>query len=524
MDDIRSKQQTTRRGIRWWPAVVFVFLAAVAIFWVRAQEGWPFQKRNLTTAQVVIVGGILMLLWWTFLSRAPKRLRLTVTFGLVGAFVMGAALFRIRGVSGDLLPILEFRWAKTTATQTPPSSSTNRTAGPALPFAEATNSFPQFLGPGRNGFLPGPKLQTNWGAHPPELLWRRSIGAAWSGFAIVGNVALTQEQRESKESVVALDLTSGQLLWSHSNPAHYDTTIAGEGPRATPTVFGNRVFTCGATGILNCLDLVRGRLLWSHDVVAESQAKVLPWGCASSPLIVNDLVVVHGGEGTGRSLFAYRIEDGKPAWVGGNSDAGYASPVLATFAGSLQVLAFNDGSVSGHDPATGMTLWERPWGNGNVVCSTPVVVSSNRVLFSSGYGVGAELLEISQSTTGKFSVKQVWKSIRMKAKFAHLFARDGFLYGLDDGIFACVDLQDGSQRWKEGRYGHGQGLLVGDLYLLMAESGELVLLRPTPEAPNELARFRMFHTKTWNPIALSGDLLLVRNDREAACVRLKLQP
>jgi outer membrane protein assembly factor BamB len=112
----------------------------------------------------------------------------------------------------------------------------------------------------------------------------------------------------------------------------------------------------------------------------------------------------------------------------------------------------------------------------------------------------------------------------MKAKFAHLFARDGFLFGLDDGIFACVDLQDGSQRWKEGRYGHGQGLVVGEHYLLLAESGELILLRPTAESPNELARHRVFATKTWNPIALAGDYLLVRNDREATCLKLKVQP
>jgi hypothetical protein len=111
----------------------------------------------------------------------------------------------------------------------------------------------------------------------------------------------------------------------------------------------------------------------------------------------------------------------------------------------------------------------------------------------------------------------------MKAKFAHLFVRDGFLFGLDDGIFACVDLKDGSQRWKEGRYGHGQGLLVGEFYLLMSELGELVLLRPTPDSPSELARFRVFNSKTWNPIALSGNLLLVRNDEEAACLRLPVK-
>jgi outer membrane protein assembly factor BamB len=239
---------------------------------------------------------------------------------------------------------------------------------------------------------------------------------------------------------------------------------------------------------------------------------------------VQELVIVHGGEKASRSLFAFRVTDGQLAWSGGNDDASYASPSFATLADAPQILAFNDGSVSGHSPTTGEALWQRRWGNGNVVCASPVIVSSNRVLFSSGYGVGAELLEIKRTDSGKFSADLVWKSIRMKAKFAHVFARDGFLYGLDDGIFACVDLADGAQRWKEGRYGHGQGLLVGDLYLLLAESGELVLLRPTPEAPNEVARLRVFDAKTWNPPALAGDLLLVRNDREAACLRLKVSP
>ena len=509
--------------MRWWPGLALLFIALALAGWVRTQSDWPFQKRNLTTAQIVIVTGMLLLLWWTFLSRAPKRLRLGITFGLVGLAVMGAALFRLRGVTGDMLPILEFRWSQRTPPTAPPPLEK---IGPTTIDSRARQAradFPQFLGPDRNGVLSGPPLQTNWVAHPPALVWRRPVGPAWSGFAISGNVCLTQEQREANEYVVAYDLTTGEPLWSHSDPAHFSTTIAGEGPRATPAVVSNRVFTFGSTGILNCLDLGKGGLLWSHDVVTEAGAKGPQWGCASSPLIVDDLVVVQGGEGVTPSLFAYRIETGKQVWAGGTTDASYSSPVLATLAGSPQVLAFNNGSVSGHDPATGATLWEHPWGNGNVVCASPVVVSSNRVLFSSGYGVGAELLEISRNHTGNFSVHQVWKSIRMKSKFAHLFARNGFLYGLDDGIFACVDLQDGSLRWKEGRYGHGQGLLVGDLYLLMAESGELVLLRPTPESPNELGRHRVFNAKTWNPIALSGDLLLVRNDREAACLRLQVR-
>lgn len=136
--------------------------------------------------------------------------------------------------------------------------------------------------------------------------------------------------------------------------------------------------------------------------------------------------------------------------------------------------------------------------------------------------MGAELLKLSRNDGG-LQVESLWQSNRMKAKFSHLFTRDGCVFGLDDGIFACVDLKDGSRHWREGRYGHGQGLVVGEHYLLMAENGELVLLHPTREAPKELTRLRVFHSKTWNPIALAGDLLLVRNDREAACLRLPVQ-
>lgn len=503
--------------MRWWPGIAVTVSCIVCLLWVHVQQEWPFQRRNQTSALLLIVTAILLVVWWTFLSRAPNRLRLSVTFGLVGLALVSAALFRFQGVSGDLLPILEFRWKTVSVAKLPETNSIATTAQ----ITVSTNaSFPQFLGPNRDGVLAGPTLDTNWTVRPPQILWRQKVGAGWSGFAVSGNVAITQEQRGGDEYVAAYELLTGKPLWSHSDKALYNTVIAGEGPRATPTIVSNRVFTFGATGLLNCLDLATGKPLWSHDVVKESGGKVLAWGCASSPLVVSNLVIVHGGEAGRNSLYAYQMEDGKPAWSSGASDPSYASPILAMLAGVPQVLAFNDRTISSHNPTNGTQLWQRPWGNGNVVCSSPVIISSNRVLFSSGYGVGAELLEVLRSDTGKLTVTQLWKSIRMKAKFSHLFARDGFLYGLDDGVFACVDLKDGSQRWKEGRYGHGQGLVVDDYYVLMSEPGELLLLRPTPDAPNEIARFRVFDAKTWNPPALVDDLLLVRNDREAVCLRL----
>ena len=378
MADSTIESKPVLRPVRWWLGVRLALLGLAAVIWTRFQGDWPFQKRNLITYEILIVTAIALLIWWTFLSRAPKRLRLSVTFGLVGIAIAGAVLFRLGGMSGDMAPILEFRWARH---QRPAASAQTNSFSPTHIFPSATDSaFPQFYGPNRDGVLPGPRLETNWITHPPEVVWRKEVGAGWSGFVVVGDVCLTQEQRGSDECVVAHSLKTGEQLWAHTDVARYNTTIAGEGPRATPTVVSNRVFTFGATGILNCLDLAAGSRIWSRDVVKESGGNVPQWGATSSPLIVDDLVIVHGGEGGSHSLFAFRSADGVPVWKGGTGPS-YSTPLLATLAGVPQVLAFNDGSISGLNPKSGATLWQRTWGNGNVVCASPVVVSSNRVCF-----------------------------------------------------------------------------------------------------------------------------------------------
>jgi outer membrane protein assembly factor BamB len=150
----------------------------------------------------------------------------------------------------------------------------------------------------------------------------------------------------------------------------------------------------------------------------------------------------------------------------------------------------------------------------------PIVIPGDRLLVSSGYGVGSELLQIQRDAGGIFSATRIWKSTRLKAKFTDLIYRDGFIYGLDDGIMVCLDASSGEQKWKEGRYGHGQEILVGDVVLVTAESGEIILLDPNPQGSRELTRFPALHGKTWNPPALAGQYLLVRNDKEAACFRL----
>ncbi len=511
-----------RRPIRWWPAWLIVGVAVTAVAIVRFRSDLAFQQRNMTTGGIALGAALLLSLWWVFLSRARARLRIGVALGGVAVLAMGAALFRIRGVTGDFVPIIVPRW--TNSARPPATASATITAFPphaldAAPLV-ARADFPQFLDPDRNAIIAGPTLNPDWTAHPPEVLWRMKVGPGWSGFAVVGRRALTQEQDGPQERVTCYDLASGRLLWAHSDAALYDNPVGGVGPRATPTVVGDRVFTLGSTGRLNALDLATGKLRWTHDLVAETGAKIPDWGYAGSPLFLNGRIIVSAGGTAQKSLLAYDAETGALIWAAGDAEAGYGSPFVATLGGRRQILAYNHRRISAHDAANGAVLWEFPWGIGYPHVAVPVIAGPDRVVFSAGYGVGAVMLEVKPEANHGLAVTEVWRTLKLKAKFANPVARDGFLYGLDDGMLVCLDLKDGTQIWKAGRHGHGQGLLIGDLFLLMAENGELILLRPTPTGPNELHRFRVFSAKSWNPIALAGDLLLVRTDQEAACLRV----
>jgi outer membrane protein assembly factor BamB len=521
-DHARSPGGNGSPGVRWWPAWIILALAAGALAWVGLTNRLNHQEQYLRSAAVLLGTGLLLLLWSLFFARLHGRVRLILVGAVFGSLALVVCLFRLRGVTGDLLPILEWRWAGAAR----PVAVAGAASGSARPQAAVVppptgHDFPQFLGPRRDATMPGTRLERDWKTHPPQFLWRHEVGAGWSGFAVAGPYAITQEQRGEKEVVAAYDLTTGRSLWTHADAAHYNTTIAGEGPRATPTIVSNRVFTLGATGWLNCLDLRTGATLWTTNVIQDNQTKLPEWGMSSSPLVWGEWVIVSPGGGS-QSLVAYQAATGWRAWTSGRDGPGYGSPCPATLVGVEQVLAFNSGSVAAFDRWTGKLLWDYPWPRGHPHVAMPVVLGPDRVLVSSGYGTGSELLQVRRDDAGGWSAARLWKSVRLKAKFTNLVQRDGHIYGLDDGILACLDAATGEQRWKEGRYGHGQVLLVGDLLLVSAESGDLVLVEPVPLEHRELGRVTIFTRKTWNPPALAGPYLLVRNDLEAACYRLAL--
>jgi outer membrane protein assembly factor BamB len=340
------------------------------------------------------------------------------------------------------------------------------------------------------------------------------------------------EQRGSDEMVTCYDVRDGSLKWWHSVQTRHSTLAGGVGPRATPTIHDGKVYTLGATGILSCLDGSSGREIWSHNLLerigvdANQDMAAIEWGRAASPLIVDQKVVVPlGGPALGpfTTLIAFDKDDGAVLWEGGDCQASYSSPCLAELAGVRQILIVCQDYVCGHDPERGRMLWSYPWpGNStsDANVTQPAVVSDRRILLTKGYGGGAKLLELSR-TGQAWDVREVWKDWRLlKTKFANVALLDGFVYGLSDGILECVDLEQGNRRWKDGRYGHGQVLGVGDLLVIMSESGEVALVEARPDAYNQLGSFQALEGKTWNNPCLWGRFLLVRNAQEAACFQL----
>ncbi len=486
-----------------------------------------------------LVGIGLLALWYLVFGWGPLVVR-AKRFGwfVLAAVILGVGfrvLFRYDGsTSGASLPRYVWRWSPPQGERTPVFSKSDTPRHPK-PLAEGTVEgvvdSPQFYGPGRDAtWSPDTIIASfDWENHPPEELWRQPIGQGWSGFAVVGRRALTMEQRGEEEHVTCYDLLTGDLLWSHRDEARYYTAaargareMAGDGPRAVPTVSGNRVYTYGATGVLNCLSLETGEAIWQREVIKDLGKRLPEWGKSTSPLVIDDLdlLVVSGVENGAPTLLAFTLETGEPAWTYAGNGTSYSSPTLITLHGERQVVSVNGHDVTGHDPLTGEERWRFDWPGRFPKVAQPVPVGDDRLLVTASYGAGSYLLQVGKGDDGAWTVSELWKSTRLKTKFSTAVVRDGHAYGLDEGRLACVDLADGSRVWKDGKYGFGQNLLVGDRLLIQAEAGDVVLVDATPEAFREIARIDALDSMTWNPPTLAGRYLLVRNDREAICFRL----
>jgi outer membrane protein assembly factor BamB len=614
MTAIQTNAATPRRPLRLWPGVVAVASQWLIRFVIPVVVPLVGLEADLIGVIGGVAGGLAVLVWWLFFSRAPwserlgaiavmivvmaatpRILHVSIQDGMMGfmffiygiptlslAFVGWAvlsrrladgprratmvasillgcavwALVRTNGIVGGANSDLAWRWTPTAeerllasapaALNTDPAG-TARGATVALPPAPAAEApvekplvapatdkplsppvktitervadWPGFRGRDRNNIIRGVRIETDWSKSPPVALWHRPIGPGWSSFAVDGNFFYTQEQRGDDEIVACYDMATGMPVWMHRDPTRFWESNGGAGPRATPTLSNGRVYTFGATGILNALDARDGSVLWSHNATADTGKTVPGWGFSSSPLVVGDLVVVHAG-----LLVAYDRVTGVRRWIGPDRGGGYSSPQLFTIDGVAQIVLMSGAGATAVSPADGTPLWEHAFAGAPIV--QPASIGGGDLLISTtgaAGGEGARRIAVARGPRG-WTVEERWASNGLKPYFNDFVVHKGHAFGFDGSILACIDLEDGKRKWKGGRYGNGQLVLLTDqdLLLVLSEEGELALVSATTDKFTEIARFPALEGKTWNHPVLVGDVLLVRNGEEMAAFRLSL--
>jgi len=567
-----SDEETGQKTLRLKPGVVIVILQWLVWFVV------PLLIPGSAVAGVLggLLGGLAILVWWAFFSRAPRFERwgavLLMIAALVGtsqvihesiatamqggmflifsvpvmslalvAWAVGSrklkerprlilmvvtillasgvwTLLRTEGMTGEARHDFKWRWSETREEKFMAITGEELTALPSVSEAMGSRAeWPGFRGPNRDGIVYGVKIETDWSASPPTELWRRQIGPGCSSFSVHGTLIYTQEQRGEDEIVSCYNLDTGEPVWIHRDPARFWDSHAGAGPRSTPTLSKGRVYTMGATGIISVLDAGNGDVIWSRNAASDTDTELPGWGFTCSPLVVGDVVIVAAAG----SLIAYDIATGETSWSGPEGGSGYSSPHLLTIEGIKQVLFMNGVGAISLAPADGSILWELPWPQGDRILQ-PGIAANGDVLLNTGGTEGMKCITVSQGSGG-WTIDEHWTSAQLKSYFNDIVVHEDLAFGFVGPGLACIELGEGKRKWKGGRYG-GQIILLADqdLLLVLTEKGEIALVEAAPDKLTELTRFQAIEGKTWNHPVLVGDILLVRNTQEMAAFRLPL--
>jgi outer membrane protein assembly factor BamB len=491
-----------------------------------------------TTYLTLPMGMIAFAVATVCLSSRRPMVRTGMALGCAFAGFGFSILLRNEGMTGDYQLGAHWRWTPTAEavmlaggkSGPPAKGNAAGNSRPAMNADTMTKSFahpewPEFRGANRAGLALGPRISTDWAAHPPELLWKIPVGPAWSSFVVAGQLLFTQEQRGPMETVVCYDAETGREIWQRQIEGRFDDPLGGPGPRATPTIANGGLYVMGATGALLRLDPASGEVVWKQDLTTVPGRKVPMWGFAASPLVSGGVVIVHAGGTDDKSLLGFDTTSGAFRWSVAAGTDSYASPQSSTIAGETLVLMLSNDGLVLVDAATGKVRLNYEWKFSQYRALQPQVIGNDMILLPTGMNMGTRAIQVSKSN-GEFTAKELWTSRNLKPDFTDLVTYQGHAFGNDAGLWTCIDLKTGERKWKGGRYGKGQALLLEDsgLLLIAAEQGQVAIISADPTGYREVASFKALEGKTWNHPVVVGDRLYVRNAQEAAAYRLPLAP
>lgn len=398
-----------------------------------------------------------------------------------------------------------------------------------VPDPASGEDWSRWRGPRGDGTWQAPEITHHWPTTGLPQVWRHDLGGGYGGISVAqGRVCVMDRQTAPKdvERILCFDAVTGAVLWSREWGVDYTNVAYGNGPRATPTIIEDRVYTLGAVGNLFCLSLADGSVHWSKNLVADSGARVPLWGLSASPLIFHSTVIVHTGAQPDGSLLALDRESGAERWRALPDPAGYATPMLINHAGQTQLVAWTPSHVHCVAPENGRMLWSTPFEvtYGNAIADP--IFHDGLVLVSSYYEGSLAI----RAPTGAEEPEIVWRErLNLRGLMSQPLYRQGYGYLLDKrhGL-TCFEFASGRKLWDDdnrltpkGRNPQASLVWTGDndRALVLNSDGELVLIRLNPGGYVEEARARIIG-ETWAHPAYAGNCVYARSDTEIVCVLL----
>ena len=408
--------------------------------------------------------------------------------------------------------------------KTPPAPK--KAAPPAPPPPPPGVAWTQWGGPRRNFQTDATGLKDTWPASGPRVVWKRPLGEGYSAPSVENGVLYTMYGKPREEIVVAANAETGQTLWERSNPMTFQSEAPeqGNGPYSAPLIAGERLFTTGVAGRLQCFEKKSGTLLWSQELVADHGGSRLAYGYASSPIAFRDLVIVPVG-GRGRGVMAFRQADGTVAWSKTDPGNVYSSPLLVDLGGLEQLVVLLDGSLLAVNPHNGDLQWQVPFkANYSIAVSTPVWGEGNLLFVSAEYDAGAKAVRLDRNGL-QTTATELWSSNRLRLHHGNAMLIDGVLYFSSGGkgsqaILSAVDATSGQIVWQQRSIQKATFVWADRKLITLDEDGTLMIAHPSREGFRIAASAPLLSRLSWTPPVLVGSRLYIRDRREMMCVDL----
>jgi outer membrane protein assembly factor BamB len=389
--------------------------------------------------------------------------------------------------------------------------------------AAVGEDWPCWRGPHADGISRETGLRNTWPKEGPRVLWKAELSGGYSAIAAARGRLYTHTAKNKKEEiVVCLDAVTGKDVWRYRYPCDYDKYVTlrelyDRGPRATPAVDGDYVYTIGTTGIVLCLEAKTGKKVWERDLLKIAARSCPPQGYCSSPLIVGGHLYVHPGGAEGSSIAALNKKDGSLIWQALSDTPSYATPIAIDFHGSPQIVYFTGDAVVGVAPKDGRLLWRHPWQTEPQIHGATPIHEDGQIFISSNYGTGGAVLRLRQEG----NPEEVWKSRAMQNQYATSILYQGHLYGFSGFRLRCVDFATGKPCWDKTGFHKGSLLLADGRLIILSEDGTLALAEATPKAYVEISRCKPLDGACCTVPVLAGGRLYIRNEDLLLALDLK---